>query len=93
MFDASDIPFNEDDPLPCLWSCLDYIEHHQPLLILDRNRVSLREGDGAVFAKRMQTYMEDERYRQRRREYSASKADDTENVWIIDPWETRDWEP
>ncbi|KAG8840257.1 hypothetical protein FRB91_006365, partial [Serendipita sp. 411] len=41
--------------LPCCWRCLRYIDRHN-ILIEDRCGVSLREGDGAAFAHRMETF-------------------------------------
>ncbi|KAG8783819.1 hypothetical protein FRC16_002293 [Serendipita sp. 398] len=56
IFDSDDVSISEGDPLPCLWSSLDYISRYQPLPIMDRNRVSLSEGDGLEFTKRMKAY-------------------------------------
>ncbi|KAG8809084.1 hypothetical protein FRC17_003626 [Serendipita sp. 399] len=48
-------PGQDLDPLPCCWTCLEYLDSHG-IPIEDQNGVSLREGDGASFARQMKAF-------------------------------------
>ncbi|KAG8849358.1 hypothetical protein FRB91_010026 [Serendipita sp. 411] len=76
IFDVEDLPFREDDPLPCLWSVLDHIYRHQPIPIVDRYHVPLGEGDGVALVGKMRRYVENNEYKERRRRYTISKSDE-----------------